>query len=90
MKLPKFEPWEPVMINWNDATAATEGWHKVRKHERLITGCVTVGQVEKQTKDTLTIVLSHDTRSGDVYGCITIPTAVITMFARLTRPHADG
>ena len=82
MKLPDFDQWEIVRLEWMDSATCEPGWGKLRRKDRNLTGCMTVGQVYEQTDEALTVVLSRDTTNKHVNCAITIPTVNITRFRR--------
>lgn len=84
MRIPQLGQWEPVVVTWNDANGGEEGWTKLRKAHREIAGCVTVGQVESQSADRLTLVFTIDHTSRECRGTLTIPTSAITKVTRLS------
>lgn len=78
MRLKRFDKWTPVVVFWNDSQGGDSGWHKIRKKEREVSGCVTVGQVESQDTDRVTLVMSRDDVNKHVDGVLTIPLTAIT------------
>jgi hypothetical protein len=83
VKIPKLKQLEPVRITWQDAVGSPHGWVKVKKRDRAVRGCVTVGQVVKQTKYSVTLALSWDPYGKHVNGMGTIPVVCITKIERL-------
>lgn len=82
------EQWDLVEVEWMDSCAGDTGWHKPKKKEVEIDGCVTVGQVYAVSADRIVVALSRDTTLNHVDGIITIPTISITKFTRLERKRA--
>jgi hypothetical protein len=85
MRLPQFDQWETVLLEWADSAAPVTGWHKPKPKEMEIDGCVTVGMVYAQSVDRITVVLSRDTVNEQIDGIITIPAAAVTGYARLKK-----
>jgi len=85
MRLPKVEQWAPVEVHWQDSAGGESGWHKPKKHELEIDGCVTIGQVYAIRADRICLVLSRDTSNKNIDSIITIPTIAITAFHALRR-----
>lgn len=87
MKLPKLTRWEPLLVHWIDANGGigSGGWFKIQKQDRRVDGCITVGAVESQDEDRITLVLTRDTVTQSVHGMMTIPVTAITKFVRLTK-----
>ena len=91
VKIPKLTRWEPCLIHWVDANGGigTGGWFKIQKQDRQVDGCVTVGAVESQDEDRITLVLTRDTVTKNVHGMITIPVVAITKLVRLNHKGAS-
>jgi hypothetical protein len=89
MRLPKMTQWELVELHWADSVGGSGGWHKPKKKEVEIDGCITVGMVYSQSVDRIVVVLSRDTGNGHVDGLITIPTVAITGYTRLGPKRAN-
>jgi hypothetical protein len=85
VNIPELTQWEPVMVEWVDANggAGSGGWFKIKKQDRRVDGCVTVGAVESQDDSRITLVLTRDTTSKVIHGMMTIPLVAITKFVRL-------
>lgn len=85
MRIPKCEQWDLVEVHWMDSRGSDEGWHKIKKREMEIHGCITVGQVYAQSSDRLCIILSRDSVENQADSSITIPAIAITQFYKLKR-----
>lgn len=85
MRIPRLDQWEPVLVVWMDSVAGPDEWRKLNARDREIHGVITVGQVESQGDDRLTLVFTRDDGGGtkQVRGFITIPTVAITELKRL-------
>ena len=83
MRLPKMSQWDLLLIEWVDSAGGDSGWHKPKKKELEIDGCITVGMVYAQSPDRIAMVLSRDTKMNNIDCVITIPTVAITSFTRL-------
>ena len=83
MRLPKMSQWDLLLIEWVDSAGGDSGWHKPKKKELEIDGCITVGMVYAQSPDRIAMVLSRDTANDQVDSVITIPTCAITGYTRL-------
>lgn len=84
MNLPRLKKWAVVLIEWEDSCAAGFGWGQLDEHERTCAGMVSVGLLEDQQASKVTLVQSRDATSGHVCQAITIPTACITSYRRLS------
>ena len=83
MKLPKFERWESVLLEWVDSAGGCDGWHKIKKKDTRIAGCTSSGMVYAQTSESVTLILSWDEVNKHADGVITIPSSAIRRFQRL-------
>ena len=85
MRMPALGQWEAVRVEWNDTVGVEEGWVALRKKDRIVRGCVTVGQVESMNNDCLTLVFTWDAHTKHAQGVMTIPYVAITNIERLDR-----
>lgn len=85
--MPQLSQWEPIYLEWMDPNGIDSGWVKLGKKDRMIEGAKSVGMVESQDDDRVTIILCYDHVNKHVNGGITIPNVCIT---RLVRLDPDG
>ena len=83
MKLPRFDEWEPLYVEWQDACRSAESWGKLKKSDVQVDGCVSVGMVHSQDSIALVLVQSRDPDTKNVVFAIAIPVCAITAFKRL-------
>jgi hypothetical protein len=84
VRLPQLGQWEPVIIEWIDANGGAPGWGKLRHQDREIHGVISCGQVESQSNERVTLVLTRDTTTKNVHGTMTIPVVAIVKLTRLS------
>jgi len=89
MRIPNMSQWDLLQVEWLDSTGNGDGWHKPKKRELEIDGCITVGMVYAQSPDRIALVLSRDTKTNDIDGIITIPTVAITGYTKLGPKRAN-
>jgi hypothetical protein len=83
MKLPHFDQWEVVTVEWVDSAGADQGWHKLKPRETIVDGCTSAGMVYSQDATGVTLVLSREEINEQVDSAITIPLVAITGFKRM-------
>ena len=76
------ERLDAVRIEWIDSQG-TDGWRKLKKRDRTVAGCLTLGLFDSLTEEAICVILSWDTVNKHACGSITIPLVAITECERL-------